>query len=433
MKSQRTNLLTVLIFVGLGLGVVYGLVLHGRFDPDQPLAFDWLKEAGDIILIRPLKMLIIPLVFTSVVVGITSIGDPGKLGRVGLATVVYYMTTMFLAVTLGAILVSTIQPGVGLAFDPGEVAAGYEVELAEQVQDAPDRLGAAWLNILRQLVPTNVVQAAAEGQPLPVISFSILLGLGLATLGKRGKPAVRFFRALFEAIMKVVSWILWLTPVGVFLLVAWTIGTKGIGVGTNVAAYMATVVSGLLIHGALVLPLILMVLARTNPFRFMWQMRPALVTAFGTDSSSATLPITIESAQRYGGVSKRSSEFVLPLGATINMDGTALYEAVAVVFMFQAYGISLGFEQLATVVITATLAAVGAAGIPSAGLVTMVIVVQAVNATLPESTPTLPLTAIGLLWGVDRLLDMCRTTVNVWGDAVGAKLITRLAPDPPGS
>jgi Na+/H+-dicarboxylate symporter len=234
---------------------------------------------------------------------------------------------------------------------------------------------------------------------------------------------------MFETMMMLVRWIIWLTPIGVFFLVAWTVGKIGVEqlVGP-LAKYVATVLSGLAIHGLITLPVIALVFARANPFRFMWQMRRALMTAFGTDSSSATLPVTIEAAEDEGGCSKRSANFVLPLGATVNMDGTALYEAVAVVFLFQLYGIDLSMTELLIVVITATLAAVGAAGIPSAGLITMVIVIDAVNKSL-GATATLPVAAIGVIIGIDRIVDMCRTTVNVWGDAVGAKIITRIAPD----
>ncbi len=190
---------------------------------------------------------------------------------------------------------------------------------------------------------------------------------------------------------------------------------------------------GLFLHGAIVLPAVLLLFTRRNPFRYMWQMRRALMTAFGTDSSAATLPVTIESAEGEGGCSRKAAHFVLPLGATVNMDGTALYEAVAVVFLFQLYGIDLSFGELVIVVITATLAAIGAAGIPSAGTVTMIIVITAVNTVLRgqgvAESELLPIAAIGVILGVDRIVDMCRTTVNVWGDAVGAKIITKLAPD----
>ena len=216
-----------------------------------------------------------------------------------------------------------------------------------------------------------------------------------------------------------------------FFLVTGTVAKIGLGaLAGPLGAYMITVLVGLAIHAFVPLPIVLAVLGRVNPFAFMLRMRKALLTAFGTDSSSATLPVTIETAVDEGGCSKRSANFVLPLGATVNMDGTALYEAVAVVFMFQLWGIDLGMGELVIVVVTATLAAVGAAGIPSAGLVTMVIVVTAVNTSLAgRGIEPLPLEAIGVIIGVDRILDMCRTTVNVWGDAVGARLITRLAPD----
>ncbi|MFG0251249.1 MAG: dicarboxylate/amino acid:cation symporter, partial [Phycisphaerales bacterium JB038] len=200
-----------------------------------------------------------------------------------------------------------------------------------------------------------------------------------------------------------------------------------------IGLYMLTVFVGLFLHGALVLPLVLSIFGKCNPYRFMWKMRKALMTAFGTDSSSATLPVTLEVAEEEAGCSRKASNFVLPLGATINMDGTALYEAVAVVFLFQAFEIPLAFPELLIVAITATLAAVGAAGLPSAGRVTMVIVIMAVNTALNDPEKSLDLAAIGIILGVDRILDMCRTVVNVWGDAVGARIITRLAPDEPAS
>ena len=231
--------------------------------------------------------------------------------------------------------------------------------------------------------------------------------------------------------MILVRWVIWLTPIGVFFLVAWTVGRIGFdSIVGPLGWYMATVLFGLAIHGFIVLPLVLWFIAGVHPFRFMWQMKRALMTAIGTDSSSATLPVTIDAAETDGECSKRAANFVLPLGATINMDGTALYEAVAVVFLFQLFGIELEFSTLIVVVITATLAAIGAAGIPSAGLVTMVIVITAVNMNLSGSeNGPLPIAAIGIIIGVDRILDMCRTAVNVWGDAVGARIITKLAPD----
>jgi Na+/H+-dicarboxylate symporter len=286
-------------------------------------------------------------------------------------------------------------------------------------------------NITSQMIPSNPIGAAAGGKMLPVISFSLIFGIVLTIVGEKGRPVLAFFEGVFIAVMKLVEWILWLAPIGVLALVAWTVARIGMyNLFGPLLMYVLTVVFGLAIHGLIVLPGVLWLFGKANPYAYMWQMKDALMTAFGTDSSSATLPVTIETSQRQGGVSKRSAEFVLPLGATVNMDGTALYEAVAVVFLFQCFGIQLGPTELAIIVFTATLAAVGAAGIPSAGLVTMVIVVEAVNGSL-GGDKTLPLAAIGIILGIDRILDMCRTTVNVWGDAVGAKIITRIAPDDP--
>ncbi|MCH8968315.1 MAG: cation:dicarboxylase symporter family transporter [Planctomycetes bacterium] len=270
-----------------------------------------------------------------------------------------------------------------------------------------------------------LIGAAARGQALPVIFFSLMLGIVITTLGDKSAILIDFFGALFEAIMKLVQLVIWMTPVGVFSLLTWTVARIGLAsFGQAIGGYMITVTLGLAIHGFVVLPLVCVLFARCNPFKFMHQMRQAMMTALGTDSSSATLPVTIECATQNAGISKRSAGFVLPLGSTINMDGTALYEAVAVVFLAQAYGIELELPQLVLVAITATLAAIGAAGIPSAGLVTMVIVINAVNPGLEAmGKDTIPIAAIGLIIGVDRILDMMRTTVNVWGDAVGAKIV----------
>ncbi|MBT8485107.1 MAG: dicarboxylate/amino acid:cation symporter [Phycisphaerae bacterium] len=437
---KRGNLLTLLIVIGLVAGCLFGQ--FALYDANDPIdGSHWTKQTGDLILIRPLMLMIIPLVFVSVVAGVTSIGDPSKLGVVGGSTVLYYLVTMLLAVSLGAVLVSTLRPGnldadtqarlqTGAAQEY-ERSGGIATTIQRAREDRTDNLGGAWRNILHQLIPRNLIDEMAQGRTLGVIVGALMLGLAIAMGGTRTEILVRVFEALFDAIMRLVSWIIWLTPPGVFLLVAWTVGKIGFQelVGP-LSKYMLTVVIGLAIHGLIVLPLVLTLFTRRNPFQFMWQMRRALMTAFGTDSSSATLPVTIESAETEGGCSKRSANFVLPLGATINMDGTAIYEAVAVVFLFQLYGIELAFSELLIVMITATLAAIGAAGIPSAGLVTMVIVIAAVNTSLGgRDVPQLPVSAIGVIIGVDRIIDMCRTTVNVWGDAVGAKIITKIAPD----
>jgi Na+/H+-dicarboxylate symporter len=440
-SNNASWLLTWLILAGLVVGGIIGEALFRIHDGAVPggilEAFHFI---GDTFFMGLLKMILVPLVASSVIVGVGSIGDPAQLGRLGGWTLVYYFSTMVIAVVIGIVLVTTIQPG-----DPsrdgsgigGEIISEGEATYANQAGSKREHIEAtgagglwgAFKNIASQLIPKNPLGAAANGQLLPTIAFSLIFGVVLTVIGDKGRPLADFFHALFVAIMHLVHWILWLAPVGVMALVAWTVARIGLAslVGP-LSSYMVTVLVGLALHGLVVLPLILWLFGRTNPYRYLHRMRAPLMTALGTDSSSATLPVTIESAEKLGGVNPRAARFVLPLGATINMDGTALYEAVAVVFLFQAYGISLGPTELAIIVITATLAAVGAAGIPSAGLVTMVIVVESVNGSL-GGAKSLPLAAVGIILGIDRILDMCRTTVNVWGDAVGAKIITRIVPD----
>ena len=427
------------IIAALVLGTVFGeLVLYAGAEAIGP--DHWTRVAGEYVLIRPLKMLIIPLILFSVVSGVCSIGDPSRLGLVGGATVFYYLATMAIAVTIGATLVTLIQPGdldaETAANLTGQAEAQYQGSSAASRIEAAnegdkDSLGGAWKNILDQLIPTSAFGEMSKGNPLSVIVVSLLLGIALAMGGDNAKPARDFFKSMFDTLMRIVGWVIMLTPIGVFFLMAWTVGSIGlVNLTGPLALYVGTVLTGLLTHGLIVLPVILFIFGRTNPFQYLVQVRRALMTAFATDSSSATMPVTLTETVESGGCSKKASNFVIPLGATVNMDGTALYEAVATVFLFQVFGIDLSMGDLVIVVITATLAAVGAAGIPGAGLVTMVIVIGAVNTSLAgRGVEPLPLYAIGIILGIDRIVDMCRTTVNVWGDAVGAKIMTRIAPD----
>lgn len=436
MKFNKHAFITFGILGGLVLGFVIGQLVYSFAAPEsRDFTAGVFKFIGTTFFMNLLKMVLVPLVLSSVVVGVASIGDPASLGKIGGFTLLYYFSTMLIAVVIGIAVVSTIRPGEGIeqnVITEGQEA--YASEGATKRKAIEDRgeggLWGAFENIAQQMIPSNPIGAAADFKILPLITFGILLGVVLTVIGEVGRPLLAVFEAIFAAMMRLVDWILWLAPLGVMFLVAYTVANLGsqqlIG---PLVLYMLTVFIGLAFHGFVVLPLVLWIFGRANPFRYASQIRQALMTAFGTDSSSATLPVTIEEAKTYGGVSKRAAGFVLPLGATINMDGTALYEAVAVIFLFQCYGIPLGPTELAIIAFTATLAAIGAAGIPSAGLVTMVIVVQAVNTSLGSGTPHLPLAAVGVILGVDRILDMCRTTVNVWGDAVGAKIITRIAPD----
>ncbi|MEE9270522.1 MAG: dicarboxylate/amino acid:cation symporter [Candidatus Krumholzibacteria bacterium] len=390
------------VVVGGGVGRVLGnLAFVRRFfagviDP-------MLGPVGSIF-ISLLKMLIVPLIVASMVVGVAKVGDIRKLGGLGGRTFLFYILTTFASVFVGLVAVNVIKPGAGAPLLVGEVP------------DAAKTVVGFW-DVILNMVPDNPVKAMANMDILPLIVFSLFLGAVLTTIGDKAKPMINFFESLNAAMMKMADIVIRLTPIGVFALLARVVAETGPGIFANLGKYMLTVIVGLMIHALITLPLLLRYIARANPKKYVGKMAPALTTAFSTASSSATLPLTIDCVQDRAGVSRRVSSFVLPIGATINMDGTALYESVAAVFIAQAYGIDLSLTQQVIVFLTATLAAVGAAGIPSAGLVTMAIVLNAVG---------LPLEGIGIILAVDRLLDMCRTTVNVWGDTVGCAVVSRL-------
>jgi Na+/H+-dicarboxylate symporter len=384
-------------------GAVAG-VFYGWYAGEAALSVGWLGT----LFLNALKMTIIPLIVASIISGIGSLGDIRQMGRLGGTTVAYYFATTGIAVFIGLLVVNWIQPGAGIALTQTEVP---ERILAKQDTGISD--------IFLSMISPNLIDAAAETQLLPLIVFAILFAMALTTAGDKARPVFAVFDGINEAMMKLVIWIMHLAPVGIFALIAARLGSVGGGEQfvaeiKAVGLHVVTVLTGLLIHGV-VLVLIMLFIARRG-FDYLLGMARALVTAFGTASSSATLPLTMECA-RENKVDPKAVKFVLPLGATINMDGTALYEAAAVMFIAQAYGIDLSLMQQALVFITATLAAIGAAGIPEAGLVTMVIVLTAVG---------LPLEGIALLLAVDWFLDRFRTTINVWGDSVGAAVIDRL-------
>lgn len=400
------------ILIGMALGVIAGFLINESLGipglsfldgPARALLGPLIGPVGTVF-IKLLKMLIVPLVLASMIMGVAHVGDVRRLGSLGGRTFAYYILTTFASVLVGLVMVNLIRPGVG-----GTVLGAQTPEVAR----TPVTVGSIIIN----MIPDNPIRAAADGQILPLIVFSLLFGAVLTTIGERAKPLVDFFDSLNSAMMKLTDWVIRLTPIGVFALIATVVAETGTDIFANVGRYMATVLLGLSIHALVTLPLLLWLLGRVNPRRYAAKIAPALTTAFSTASSSATLPLTIECVEVEAGVSRRVSSFVLPLGATINMDGTALYESVAAVFIAQLYGIDLSFGQQVLVFLTATLAAIGAAGIPSAGLVTMAIVLNAVG---------LPLDGIGIIIAVDRLLDMFRTSINVWGDAAGCVIVSRL-------
>jgi proton glutamate symport protein len=384
------------ILAAIIAGVLTGLLLGDKTTH--------LKIVGDMF-IRLLRMIIIPLILASMVTGIVSLGDIRKLGRLGLKTLIYYLVTTILAVGVGLVLVNLTKPG-------SRVEMG-----AETAVDLSNREAVSVVSIIEDIVPENLLEAMAADKVLSIIFFSLLLGVAISSIGEKGRLLVSFFESFNAVMMKITGWIMHLAPLGVFALMAYTIGTMGLSVVRPLAVYMATVIIGLSIHGLVTLPLLVGIFGKYSPIKLMKDVFSAVATAFSTASSAATLPITMDCLQENTGVSNKVTSFVLPLGATVNMDGTALYEAVAAMFIAQAYGITLTVGQQFVIMTTATLASIGAAAIPGAGLVTMVIVLKAVN---------LPLEGIGMILAVDRLLDMLRTAVNVWGDSCGAAIVARL-------
>jgi len=380
---------------------------------------------GDMFL-QTLRLLVIPLVITSMICGVTSLGDVRKIGRLGGWTLSYYMVTAGVAVLLGIILVQVIRPGEDVdktfAFVDERVQKQKDANVTDTLLDVfrgkPGDDGKRSAG--KGMFPPNLVAAANETNVLGLIVFSIFFGGALTTIGEKGRAAIQFFEGANEAVMKLVHLVMFVAPIGIYGLVASKIAENGGASAfgeelSRLAWYAATVLIGLTLH-VVFLGSLLPLLAKRNPILYTYNMLRALLTAMSTASSSATLPVTIECCTEKNKVSERSSGFVLPLGATVNMDGTALYEAVAVIFIAQSIGMPLTTAQLVIIFLTATLAAIGAAGIPEAGLVTMVLVLNAAG---------VPMTGIGTILAIDWFLDRMRTTVNVYGDSVGAAVVDR--------
>jgi proton glutamate symport protein len=386
------------ILIALILAVLFGIYLKNYVG-----YIAWMGE----VFLRALKMIIIPLIFSSIVSGITNIGSAESIGRLGLKTIIYYISTSIFAILTGLVLVNILKPGVGV-----DLNLSQTVDLDVN----SDTLG----QTLIKIIPDNIFLAmSSNGQMLSVIFFAMLFGFFITRIRSDYQGVLTgFFNGVVEVMMKLTMFIIKFTPFGIFGLVAEKVSqqTDLVALMQSMGLYMCVVLFGLIIHSAVTLPLLVKVLGRTSPLQHFNAMRTPLITAFSTSSSSATLPLTIYAVENNSGVSKRISSFVLPLGATINMDGTALYECVAAMFIAQAYGIELSVVSQIIVVITALLASIGAAGIPMAGLVMITIVLTAVG---------LPLEGVGLILAVDRILDMFRTTVNVWSDTCGAVIIAK--------
>jgi Na+/H+-dicarboxylate symporter len=387
------------ILIALGAAILFGYL----FTP-YVQHVSWIGA----LFLRCLKMVIVPLIFSSIVSGVTSIGSGKSLGRIGLKTISYYITTSLFAILTGMFLVNAIKPGVGI-----------HLGFTEKINEVPVT-GGKLTDLLMRMVPENIVDAMAKGEILPIIVFAILFGFFISRCSEPYRiQLTTLFDSIFEVMMKVTSFVIRFTPIGIFGIVSGEVAKHSAELGNlagRLGLYMLTVVLALAIHGAITLPLILRFIGKANPLKHFRNMSTPLLTAFSTASSNATLPLSMEAVEHESGVSNKITSFTLPLGATINMDGTALYECVAAIFISQVYGIELSIIQQLTIVVTALLASIGAAGIPMAGMVMMAVVLTAVN---------LPMEGIGLILAVDFVLDMSRTTINVWSDMCGAVTIAR--------
>jgi proton glutamate symport protein len=387
------------ILIALIFSIIFGIVFT-----DYVRYVSWM---GDVFL-RALRMIIVPLIFSSIVSGVTGLGSAENLGRMSMKTFLYYMTTSIFAILTGLLLVNLIKPGVGADLGLSVVVEGLDV--------GRDSFGQTLLKI----IPTNIIDSLARTDLPAIIFFAIFFGFFTTKVPPvYREPIVNFFNAVFEIMMKITMFVIKFTPLGIFGIVSALVADHSdnlLVIFGRMGIYMLTVIGALSIHAFITLPLLVRVLGRSNPVKHARGMSVPLLTAFSTSSSSATLPLTMEALEFNSGVSNKTTSFVLPLGATINMDGTALYQCVAVLFIAQAYGIELGFLQQVIVMVTALLASIGAAGIPMAGLVIITVILSAVG---------LPLEGVGLILAVDRILDMFRTTVNVWSDSCGAVIIAK--------
>lgn len=407
------------ILIALALSVIAGLIT-GQDAALFGVTFDSAYQFIGQLFLSALKMLIVPLVLSSIIVGVSGLGNDSNLGRMGLKTLVYYAFTSFIAILIGLLLVNIIAPGY-IDGEPAKDLIGLQPVPESTVAKVEGKGASDIAEIFLRIVPPNIVSAAANGQMLGLIFFSLLFGFFMTKISQGPAESMRsFWEGIFETMMEMTNFIMKFAPLGVFGLVAHVIAGLDAesldDLFSSLAMFVLTVLLSLAIHVFVVMPLILSLIGKVNPVRHYKAMLPAMLTAFSTASSSATLPITMECLEKNAGVSNKTSSFVLPLGATVNMDGTALYECVAAMFIAQAYGLELTFATQFTIVFVALLTSIGVAGIPSASLVAITIILTAIG---------LPLEAIGLILAVDRILDMFRTSVNVFSDSCGAVVIAK--------
>lgn len=380
------------IIIAFILAIVIGVIFGEKTKYVQPL--------GDLFL-RLIKFIIIPLILSTIIVGVTSSGDIKKLGRLGGKTITYYLVTSLIAISIGL--------GAGYFFSPG---TGADVTVTETAEAPAETEGV--IQTLLNIIPTNPIESLTNGDILQIIFFAIFIGIGITIVGEKAKPVKQFFDGLAEIMYKITGLIMVLVPIGIFGLLAPIIGAHGLSVLLPLLKLIFAMFVACLIHAGLVYSSAVKTFGQISTFRFFKGIFPAAAVAFSTSSSAGTLPVTMKNTQENLGVSKETSSFILPLGATINMDGTAIYQGIAVVFIAQYFGTTLTFSQLLMVALIGTLASIGTAGVPGAGLIMLTMVLAAVN---------LPLEGIALIAGIDRILDMMRTSVNIVGDASASVVV----------
>lgn len=397
--------LTKRILVGLVLGAVFGLILS--FIAEGSIKDVWIAGILELvggIFINSIRMLVVPMVFVSLVCGVTNLGDITRLGRIGIKTMAFYMVTTAIAISLALLVSTLIQPGSGL-------------HLAElNKQETTIGVRHPLVQIIKNIVPVNPIAAMAEGNMLQIIFLALLTGISATLVGTKARPVIELFDSANAVIMKMIMLLMQIAPYGVFALIAKTFASVGFDAMLPLLKYTLTVLLALFLHMTLVYLGALRVIGKLGPWQFIRNFVPAMSVAFSTASSNGTLPVTLETVEDRCGVSESIASFTLPLGATINMDGTAIMQGVAVVFIANVYGIPLPLGAFLTVILTATLASIGTAGVPGVGMITLSMVLESVN---------LPVEGIALIIGVDRILDMTRTVVNITGDAVCTLLIAK--------
>lgn len=399
--------LTTKIFIGLILGAICGIILYS-FVPTGTIRDDLLINGVFKILgkgfLRAMQMLVVPLVFCSLVCGSMAIGDTKKLGRVGVKTVIFYLITTAIAITIAIGIGKLINPGVGLDMSSVQIA---ETTVSESK---------SFSDVILDIIPTNPISALANGNMLQIIFFSILVGIILAVLNEKAKTVANFFTEFNDIMMKMTMIVMKVAPIGVFCLIATTFSSIGWDAFRPMLKYIFAVMLALVIQCLITYMAMLKGFTKLSPLTFLKKFFPVMSFAFSTSSSNATIPVNIETLDNEIGVSEKISSFTIPLGATINMDGTAIMQGVAVVFIAQAFGIELGLNAYLTVILTATLASIGTAGVPGVGLITLSMVLESVG---------LPVEGIGIIMGIDRILDMTRTAVNVTGDAICTTIVAK--------